>query len=153
MTYKLGDNWVLSDRSGRKIYASESRREWDGTIVHKSEYFGRQPQDYVKGVRDVQRVAISRPRPVDTFGGPLTTYVTADAVAGAVVLEVASSVRMESGDQLAIMLDNGDRHLAIIQDVNDATHVQVTPATKLPWAVSIGKAVIDMSAVTAADLG
>lgn len=65
--YRRGDNNLISDRSGFKIKASESRREWNGFVVHKDEWEARQPQDLLRGFPDKQAVAINRPGNPDTF--------------------------------------------------------------------------------------
>lgn len=64
---KWGDNNVISDRSGFKKKASECKFEWNGLFVSNSEWEERQPQDFVRGVPDDQRVAISRPESLDIF--------------------------------------------------------------------------------------
>ena len=65
--YREGEWNLICDRSGRKIKASEARREWNGLIVHESEYEERHPQDYVRGRPDRQAVPFTRPEPPDTF--------------------------------------------------------------------------------------
>lgn len=71
--YREGDHLMISDRSGRRMYASQARREWNGLIVHESEYFAKHPQLSVRGVFDDRRVGESRPR-ADT------TYIDAGSV-------------------------------------------------------------------------
>lgn len=51
----------ISDSSGRKYPISEARKMWDGTLVHKSEWEPRQPQDYIPPVRNKNMVKESRP--------------------------------------------------------------------------------------------
>lgn len=65
--YRPGDWFVICDRSGFKVRASECRKTWDGLFVHKSHFEPRHPQDFVRGIRDSQRVPISRPRGEDRF--------------------------------------------------------------------------------------
>lgn len=65
--YRSGDWNLICDRSGRKIKASEARREWTGAIVHYSEFEERHPQDFVRGRADRQAVPFARPEPDDEF--------------------------------------------------------------------------------------
>ena len=85
MPYREGDWWLQDDRTGRKILASDSVREWTGSIVHKDHAIDRyrHPQEIPRPIIDRQSVANPRPRGIDTFIGPLTTDVTAAAAAGA----------------------------------------------------------------------
>lgn len=65
--YKDGDWYVICDRTGFKIRASESRREWNGLIVHQSVWEPRHPQDFVRGTRDVQTPPFVRSEASDDF--------------------------------------------------------------------------------------
>lgn len=65
--YRHGDNNLIDDRSGFKIKASDSRREWNGFIVHKDQWEARQPQDLLRGFPDRQASDISRPGNPDQF--------------------------------------------------------------------------------------
>jgi hypothetical protein len=69
-----GDFLRVDDRSGFRVPASETRKEWNGAIVDRKSYESRHPQDYVRARVDNQRVPDPRPRPVDVFqvpaGGP-----------------------------------------------------------------------------------
>lgn len=149
--YHRGDHWVVDDRTGARIRASESVKEWNGAVVHRDEAEPRHPQDFVRGRRDRQSVKDPRPEPPPIYGGPPSTTLSAAALAGATALTVASTASFSVSDRIGIMLDNGDRHSATVSAVTDATHLSFTPA--LPWAAAIGAAVIDYSAVPAADIG
>jgi hypothetical protein len=65
---RLGDHLVICDRSGFKVWASECIREWNGLLVHRdhADRF-RQPQDFVRGVKDDPSVRNPRPEATDTF--------------------------------------------------------------------------------------
>jgi len=65
--YRPGDFWRICDRSGKKVRASRTEREWTGLIVDRDEWEPRHPQDFVRGVRDDQRVPDARPEAPDTF--------------------------------------------------------------------------------------
>jgi hypothetical protein len=65
--YKPGDNNAICDRCGFKYKASELRKTWDGLMVCDKDFEVRHPQDFVRGVKDDQHVAVSRPEAPDTF--------------------------------------------------------------------------------------
>uniref|UniRef100_A0A6M3KND5 Putative structural protein n=1 Tax=viral metagenome TaxID=1070528 RepID=A0A6M3KND5_9ZZZZ len=65
--FKDGDYKCISDLSGFAYKSSEMRMQWNGLFVHKSEFEERQPQDFVRGHVDDQRVPIARPRPTLQF--------------------------------------------------------------------------------------
>lgn len=66
--YRHGDFNRICDRSGFKVKASRTQKEWNGLIVRREDWEPRHPQDYVRGVRDQQSVREARPEPVaDTF--------------------------------------------------------------------------------------
>ena len=50
-----------------------TRREWQGLIVRKEVFEPRQPQDFVRGVQDIQTVPYARPRPTNVFIQSRTT--------------------------------------------------------------------------------
>ncbi len=56
-----GDWYVSCDKTGFKVPASETRKEWNGLIVWEQVYEARHPQDFVRGVRDDQTVPFARP--------------------------------------------------------------------------------------------
>lgn len=153
MVYRSGDFYRICDRSGFKVRASETVREWNGLIVRRQDYEERHPQDFVRGRMDRQMVPDARPEPVDNILGPLTTTTTAAAVAGTTTLSVALSTRMEGGDPIGIVLANGDVHRAVINSVISATSITITAATKLPGAVDSGALIIDYDAIAEADIG
>lgn len=143
--YVPNDPWVIDDRTGLKIRRSDSRRQWDGQIVHKDEWEQRHPQELIKARRDDMAVPDPRPRPVHVFIGPLTTTLTADHAAGVTTIAVASSARMQAGDRVKVMLDSGDTFEVIVQNIPDAVSLVLTHA--LPWAASTGLAVVDVTAM------
>ena len=65
--YKPGSFYRICDRTGMAVRAERTRREWQGLIVRKEVWEIRQPQDFVRGVNDIQTVPFSRPRSPDTF--------------------------------------------------------------------------------------
>lgn len=67
---RIGDYRVLCDRSGFKVWASETVTTWDGLRVHRrfaGKETQRHPQELVRGVPDNQNVPNPRPEPADVF--------------------------------------------------------------------------------------
>lgn len=149
-SYRDGDHWVISDRSGKKIRASEARREWNGPVVHESEYDPRHPQDFVKVPADKQSVPHARPRPADTFMGPKKTTIAATHAAGETTITVASSGDFSAADNIYVMLDDGDAFRTAVQSVPDSTSLALT--TALPGTTSSGQDVVNESVVTVSDV-
>lgn len=147
---KPGDHWVIDDITGQKVPASETRRMWNGAVVSRENFEPRHPQDFVKARPERYRVKDPRPRPTDSFVGPLDTTLAADALPGATSLSVASSLRMKAGDFLTIMLDSGEPFRVLLHVVDDAS--TVTILTGLPSRASSGNMVYDNSAVAPAQL-
>ncbi|MCF4166336.1 hypothetical protein L2U69_11830 [Zavarzinia compransoris] len=69
-TYIPGDHWVICDRTGFKVRASETRKEWNGLRVWNKVWEPRHPQDFVRGRADDQAVRDARPRQEDVFLSP-----------------------------------------------------------------------------------
>ena len=65
--YKPGSFYRICDRTGFAIRAERTQREWQGLIVRKEVFEARQPQDFVRGVNDIQTVPFPRPRQTNTF--------------------------------------------------------------------------------------
>jgi hypothetical protein len=151
MSYIPGDYWRICDRSGRKVRASQTVRQWDGLIVALDEYEERHPQDFVRGRRDFQSVPDPRPEMVDSFIGPLITTTAAVASAGATTLSVVSSVRFGGGDHIHVTLESGDVHPAIVQSVLSPTSLLLT--APIPYSVASGANVVNYSAVAEPDIG
>lgn len=66
---KHGSHNVICDRSGFKIKAEDSRKEWTGLRVDKKFWEPRHPQDKLRLYEDNQRVPDPRPEGVDVFKG------------------------------------------------------------------------------------
>lgn len=65
--YRKGDWKVLCQHSGFHVWASETVENWDGLRVHRRFADIRNPQDFVRGKRDVQTPPFVSPEPTDTF--------------------------------------------------------------------------------------
>jgi hypothetical protein len=61
--YRPGSWYNICDRTGVAYRAEDTKQEWDGNIVADWVYEQRQPQDFVRGVRDDPSVKWDRPRP------------------------------------------------------------------------------------------
>lgn len=60
--YFLGGSWnARCDICDFKFKAHELRKRWDGLMVCAKDWEPRQPQDFVRGVRDQQPLPWSRP--------------------------------------------------------------------------------------------
>lgn len=67
--YRNGTYNGICDRCGCKFKFSDLKLEWDGLYVCTANgcWEPRQPQDYVKGVRDDMSVPVSRPQGGNVF--------------------------------------------------------------------------------------
>lgn len=74
--YFAGGYYRICDLSGRKVRARDTVKLWNGLVVAGDWYEARNPQDFVRGVADNQRVPEPRPEAEDVFLG--VNEVTAD---------------------------------------------------------------------------
>lgn len=65
--YKHGDYNVICDVCGRKFKASTCKLKWNNMLACSVCFEERNPQDFVKGVADDQRVPLARPEAPDRF--------------------------------------------------------------------------------------
>lgn len=77
--YDKGDWKVICDVCGREFKASILRQRWDGLMVCQDDWEPRQPQDFVRGVADVQAPPWTRPEASDTFVSGFSASVTITA--------------------------------------------------------------------------
>lgn len=63
----LGDNNAICQICGRKYKASQLRKRWDGFLACKDDWHPRQPQDFVRGVKDNQQAPVISAETTDTF--------------------------------------------------------------------------------------
>lgn len=71
--YVPGDFYRIDDRTGFKVRSGRTRMEWTGFIVSTKVWEERQPQDFVRGVKDNQNVPNPRPRQPNVFIEPNAT--------------------------------------------------------------------------------
>lgn len=150
-TYRKGGYWIIDDRSGERIRATDARREWDGDVVHKDDYEERHPQELMRGRRDNQKPnGPIRPEEIPVFGGPLITTLATAAAAGATSLTLTSAARLEAGDFIRVFLDNAESFRVLVQTVvGDVVGI----LNRLPSAASAGNSVVDESAVASDNIG
>ena len=63
----LGDNNAICQICGRKYKASQLRKRWDGFLACKDDWHPRQPQDFVRGVKDNQQAPVISAETPDYF--------------------------------------------------------------------------------------
>lgn len=107
MAYIPGDFWRICDRTGFKVRASTTRKEWNGLIVRDKSWEPRHSQDFVQGVQDNQSVPDPRPEPAGIRVGPLQIAFASDGNVGDTSISVTATEGSSTGDTLQITLDNG----------------------------------------------
>jgi hypothetical protein len=60
--YVMGSYNMACDECGRGFKAGELKKRWDGAYTCSACWEPRQPQDFVRGVKDNPSVPIARPR-------------------------------------------------------------------------------------------
>jgi hypothetical protein len=127
MTYRPGDSYLIDDETGLKIRRSDAVKRWDGAIVHRNVTNPRHPQDFVRAKRDKQLADMVRPRTPDVFGGPLTTTLAAAADVLSTTLVLSSTVGMQEGDRIQVMLETGDVFDVIIYSILGLQNITIAP--------------------------
>jgi hypothetical protein len=151
-TYRPGGHWLIDDRTGERIRASDAVEEWNGAVVHKDDSETRHPQELIRPRADRQVPGGPiRSDPIAEFVGSATAVLASAATAGATALVVTSTRDMRAGDYLRVMLDNLDALRVRIATIADATHLTLT--TALTGSASAGNTVVDESAVASVDIG
>ncbi len=67
--YAPGDFNRICDRTGYKVKASRTQKEWNNMIVRRESWEPRQPQDLIRSRPDRQHVPDPRSESTDTFLG------------------------------------------------------------------------------------
>lgn len=87
---------AIDPASGFKVPLSELQKQWDGEMVSRRFIDKRNPQDFVRGVKDDPSLPFARPEPEDAFAAlPL-------------VLEAGGYIYSESGNG-RLIYDEGQR--------------------------------------------
>jgi len=81
----LGDWNAVCYECGRKRKASTMKKHWQGYYVCPEHWEPRQPQDFVRGVQDIQTPPWTQPMPADQF----VSFCTLEGQSSAVGLAVA----------------------------------------------------------------
>jgi hypothetical protein len=149
--YIPGSFYRICDRTGFATRAGRTKREWNGLIVRNDVWEIRQPQDFVSGVIDDQSVPMARPRSIDSYEGPLHTFITTAANIGDLDIEVNSTARMYAGDDIQLVLDNSALLQTFIVKVTDATHLKLND--KLTWSAAVNNDLTNLSAVSPPNFG
>lgn len=58
---------AIDPASGFKVDLDTLVRQWDGQMISRKFVDIRNPQDFVRGVKDVQTLPFARPEPPDTY--------------------------------------------------------------------------------------
>ncbi len=140
LSYRLGSFYRQDDRSGFMQRAEDTRMEWNGRIVDEKLWEPRQPQDLVRGVKDVQSVPMARPKPPPAFYGPQSEQTSAAAGIGAILIPMVSLKGFNPGDKIGIMLSTGQYFFTWLLDFIDGELVILNP---LPAPVVSGAIVTD----------
>ena len=118
----------------------DSRREWDNLIVSPRVWEPRQPQDFVRGVRDDQAVQNARPLGPNIEVGPLYYQLQAPAGIGATTIDLGTSAYINPGDPVRVMLDSGEFFLTTCLSTNATGCVL---ASGLPNTAASGNDFVD----------
>lgn len=153
--YVPGDYYRIDDRTGFKVRAKRTKKEWNNYIVREQSWEARQPQDFVRGRRDDQTVPDPRPRSPNVFIGVQTTISVGpggdfgpdfgpDFSHGGLtnLIFVESAAGMNIGDPLAIQLDTQDNFYASIVAI---TGNGLLLTRILPAPASVGNLVVDFN--------
>ncbi len=65
--YKDGDWNVICQRTGFKVKASNSVKEWNNLIIRSHSWEIRHPQDFLRSKQDQPGIRDARPRPTTKF--------------------------------------------------------------------------------------
>jgi len=88
--YIPNDHWVICQRSGKVIRASDAVREWTGLIVARDKAEPRHPQDFVRAKEDHQEAkGVVNTEPTDSFV-LFDTAIVGKATAGVAVVNSTS---------------------------------------------------------------
>ena len=71
--YSHGEFNAICDVCGSKFKASYLRKRWDGLMVCQDDFEQRHPQDFVRGVADIQMTPWSRVEQADVFTNDFCT--------------------------------------------------------------------------------
>jgi hypothetical protein len=135
--YVGGDNYLLDDLSGFKIRASRAKRipggQTGNLMVDPKRWEEQQPQDFVRGIPDMQNADILRPRQQDQFT-VVGSNIAAPSLRGQTNITVASARGFTEGMQIQIMLDNGENFVTTLMTITGLVFGLAAP---LPFSVGL----------------
>jgi hypothetical protein len=155
--YVPGDFYRICDLTGFKIRANRTKKQWNNYIVREQSFELRQPQDFVRGVRDDQTVPEPRPRQVNVFIQNQTTLVTPpsdfdsddtgqqpDYSPGDSLIAVDNISIFAVGDTVSVVQDDGTQLIALASMISTLASV-ITLSKPLTWFASNGNIVFDLT--------
>lgn len=122
--WKPGDPSAICDRCGFKFKLSQLKKEWDGLMVCDQCWEPRQPQDFVRGVKDQRPIPDARPETPDQY-----VSGTTNVPSGVTQITVgASPFSFTNNTNLAISVEitGGVVSLVQIGGLSAATSSEVT---------------------------
>jgi hypothetical protein len=143
--YRPGSFFRADDRSGFVRRADDTQQEWNGLIVGKDLWEERQPQDFVRGVPDIQTVPNPRPSPPPGFYGPVYAQISANVAIGATFIPLNAVNTFTAGNAVGIMLDNGV--MFNTAQVGPSTTLGITIAAPMPYTAQSGNDVVNYGSV------
>lgn len=136
----MGSFYRTDDRSGFPTRSERTRKEWDGLWVDQARWEARQPQDFVRGVKDQQSVPEPRPLAPNAFVGPISTPLTGNVAAGVAVIPCIPAPGMAATDPAAVVQADGSWFRTTIQSVGASSVTLVAP---LPFGATSGALLYD----------
>lgn len=121
----LGDWNAVCYICGFRYKAGEMKQNWQGFYVCERDWEPRQPQDFVRGIPDVQTPPWVQPRPGATFvsGGQTTIYVTESASSS--VLTFTPTETITPTTSAPVYISNPDGIYPVATDVTLTDGVEV----------------------------
>lgn len=136
LKYRPGSYYVTSDRTGFPARAERTKVEWNGLRVEDRVWEARQPQDLVKGVKDVQNVPNARPLAPSVYVGPISVVTTANAVIGQKTIPVQTVAGFYQGAEVGCMLDSGSVFFTTVS--SNPTGDNIVLSNGLPGSMASG---------------
>ena len=120
-----GDYWLVCERCGFDYRFSQMKKEWTGVWVCSKCWEPRHPQDFVRAVRDEQRVPVARPASIISN---LTTTLSSAASKGAKSIVVASASNIADKDTIGVVLQSFDEDWDSASELVQWTYVNGDPS-------------------------
>ncbi len=150
--YIPGSFYRIDDKTGFKVRAEHTRKQWDNAITREESYEERHPQDFARGTSETEmKVHKPRPRQVDVHIGPLQTELTDASSAGSEWISVYTQLRFAVGDRITLMLSTGDTYWGYVQDVSIPGFMRISPP--LPQAVVAGAPLTNLTIAARPNIG